>query len=210
MICAYDELYINLAQKNLGDAFDFALVTLGIDINYFNNIFSVSRVSKQFSEGNPKYVAGMNGCELARYILDESGLKYTDAEDAMYPDKSPEYWAGWTLAYYQWESGKSFGDILSNVPLPELLNMYEVYHQMDISKSVEYLDSKTRNYYTRLRRYRTLLGLSQSALSKSSGVALRQIQLFEQGERDINKTSAQTLFMLSKALGCQMQDLLEI
>lgn len=210
MIHAYDELYLDLAQRNLGDAFDFALVTLGIDIKLFNNIFSSSWVTKQFSQGNPKFVAGMNGCELARYILDESGLEYTDTEDAMYLDKSPEYWAGWTLAFYQWESGKSFGDILSNVPLPKLLEMYDVYHQMDISKSVEYLDSRTKTMYSRLRRYRTLLGLSQSALSKSSGVALRQIQLFEQGERDINKTSAVTLFQLSKALGCRMNDLLEI
>ena len=76
---------------------------------------------------------------------DESGLEYTDAEDAMYLDKSPEYWAGWTLAYYQWESGKSFAEILSNVTLSELLDMYEVYHQMDISKSVEYLDSNFSN-----------------------------------------------------------------
>ena len=210
MIHAYDELYIDLAQRNLGDAFDFALVTLGIDIDSFNNAFSVSRVSKQFSEGNPKYVAGMNGCELARCILDESGLKYEDTEDAMYPDKSPEYWVGWTLAYYQWESRKSFGEILSNVSVSSFLNMYDVYHQMDISKSVEYLDIHTQARYSRLRAYRTLIGLSQSALSKSSGVALRQIQLFEQGERDINKTSAHTLFQLSKALGCQMQDLLEI
>ena len=142
---AYDELYLDLAQRNLGDAFDFALVTLGIDIRLFNNIFSSSWVTKQFSQGNPKFVAGMNGCELARYILDESGLEYTDAEDAMYLDKSPEYWAGWTLAYYQWESGKSFGEILSNVPLSELLDMYEVYHQMDISKSVEYLDLNFSN-----------------------------------------------------------------
>ena len=210
MIHAYDELYIELAQRNLGDAFDFALVTLGIDIRLFNNIFSSSWVTKQFSQGNPKFVAGMNGCELARYILDESGLEYTDAEDAMYLDKSPEYWAGWTLAYYQWKSGKSFGEILSKVPLSSLLDMYDVYHQMDISKSVEYLDAHTKTMYSRLRCYRNLIGLSQSALSKASGVALRQIQLFEQGERDINKTSAQTLFQLSKALGCQMQDLLEI
>ena len=141
---AYDELYLDLAQRNLGDAFDFALVTLGIDINTFNNIFSVSRVSKQFSEGHPKYVAGMNGCDLARCILDESGLKYEDAEDAMYLDKSPEYWAGWTLAYYQWESGKPFGEILSKVPISSLLDMYDVYHQMDISKSVEYLDTHSK------------------------------------------------------------------
>ena len=108
------------------------------------------------------------------------------------------------------EKRKTFGEILSKVPISSLLDMYEVYHQMDISRSVEYLDAHTKTMYSRLRCYRTLIGLSQSALSKSSGVALRQIQLFEQGERDINKTSAHTLFQLSKALGCQMQDLLEI
>ena len=80
---------------------------------------------------------------------------------------------------------------------------------MDITKSVEYLDSRIKTMYSRLKMYRTLMGMSQSALSKASGVALRQIQLFEQGERDINKTSAITVLQLSKALGCNMRDLME-
>ncbi len=47
-------------------------------------------------------------------------------------------------------------------------------------------------------------------VSKSSGIPLRQIQLFEQKQRDINKTSADTLYRLSKALCCKMEDLLEL
>ena len=50
---------------------------------------------------HPRYVAGMNGCEFARVILDDVGAAYPEAEDEMYLDKSPEYWAGWALAYYQ-------------------------------------------------------------------------------------------------------------
>ena len=38
---------------------------------------------------------------------------------------------------------------------------------------------------------------------------LRQIQLFEQGHRDINKTAAITLHKLAKAMCCRMEDLLE-
>ena len=37
----------------------------------------------------------------------------------------------------------------------------------------------------------------------------RQIQLFEQRQRDINKASAVTLLMLSRALHCRMEDLIE-
>ena len=50
----------------------------------------------------------MNGCELARLVLEETHTAFTDADDAMYLDKSPEYWAGWALAFYQWYSSLSF------------------------------------------------------------------------------------------------------
>ena len=60
-----------------------------------------------------------------------------------------------------------------------------------------------------LKRLRTYAGLSQSALSKRSGVPLRQIQLFEQGQRDIKKTQGHTLYGLSRVLGCSMETLLE-
>jgi DNA-binding Xre family transcriptional regulator len=39
-------------------------------------------------------------------------------------------------------------------------------------------------------------------------VALRQIQLFEQGQRDISRTSGETLSQLSRALHCKIEDLL--
>lgn len=62
---------------------------------------------------------------------------------------------------------------------------------------------------TRLKRLRKYYQLSQSQLSRKSGVPLRQIQLFEQRKRDINKTQAETLYNLSQALDCEMKDLLE-
>ena len=62
---------------------------------------------------------------------------------------------------------------------------------------------------TRLKERRSNCGLSQSELAAEADVPLRQIQLFEQGQRDINKTSAITLLKLSKALHCKMDDLLE-
>ena len=62
---------------------------------------------------------------------------------------------------------------------------------------------------TRLRERRSNCGLSQTELAAEADVPLRQIQLFEQGQRDINKTSAITLYKLSKALHCKMEDLLE-
>lgn len=211
-IHAYDELYLSGAQNILGHAVDFAVMTLEIEPNVFGNALAVSVSGKQFAQGNPRYVAGMNGCEFAREVLDDVKISYPDVDDAMYLDKSPEYWAGWALAYYQWSTDTTFMDILKAVPLDDIIiGMYPVYHEMDIAKFVEQMNELMKAVYlqTRLRAHRDNCGMSQAELAEESGVPLRQIQLFEQGQRDINKTAAVTLYKLSKALCCRMEDLLE-
>ena len=210
-IRAYNEMYVNDAQKILGHAVDFAVTTLNIDSDIFGNAFSVSTVSKQFEQGNPRYVAGINGCELTRMILSETHIHFCDIEDAMYLDKSAEYWAGWSLAFYQWYSSRSFFDILNAVPLSNIIMMYPVYHEMDIMQFTDHMNNllKSAYPYTRLKSRRMNNGLSQSELSNDSGVALRQIQLFEQRQRNINNAAAITLLQLSKSLHCQVEDIIE-
>ena len=210
-IRAYDELYLPGAQNVLGYAVDFAITSLALTPIVFGNARSVSSSAKQFSEGNPRYVAGMNGCELARAVLDDVGADYPEVEDEMYLDKSPEYWAGWALAYYQWSSALPFMEILRAVSLEDIIGMYPLYHEMDLSHFADQMDRLLKKAYpqTRLRERRSNCGLSQSELADQADVPLRQIQLFEQGQRDINKTSAITLLKLSKALHCKMEDLLE-
>ena len=68
------------------------------------------------------------------------------AEDAMYLDKTPEFWAGWALAYYQWHSGRSFMDILSAVPFSEIIRMYPVYHEMDIRQFIDRMDDLMKDF----------------------------------------------------------------
>ena len=210
-IRAYDELYIASAQNILGHAVDYAVNTLDIDADVFGSAFAVSDISKQFEIGNPAYVAGMNGCELARAVLDAAHLSYPDQPDEMYVDKSAQYWAGWALAYFQWASGVPFTDILKAVSLQEIIQMYPVYHEMDISQFADRMqDALARAYpLTRLQERRLNCGYSQAQLAIAADVPLRQIQLFEQRQRDINKTSAVTLYKLSKALHCRMEALFE-
>ena len=210
-IRAYDEIYLHTAQNVLGHAVDFAVMTLGLEPDAFGNAFAVSSISKQFAAGNPRYVAGMNGCELARNVLVETHTPFHDHGDIMYLDKSPEYWSGWALAFYQWSSSCPFMDILTNVPLSQILLMYPIYHEMDISKFTDHMDILMDESApkTRLKAIRLNNGLSQSRLAADSGVALRQIQLFEQRQRDINNAAAITLLKLSRSLHCHMEDLME-
>ncbi|MCR5007795.1 MAG: helix-turn-helix domain-containing protein [Oribacterium sp.] len=210
-IRAYDEMYLSSAQNILGHAVDFAVMTLEIEPNVFGKALAFSRSAKQFSSGNPRYVAGVNGCEFAREVLDEYGITYKDVDDIMYMDKSPEYWAGWAVAFYQWYMDVSFSEIFNVVTLDEIIAMYPVYHEMDIMQFVDRMNELMRDAYThtKLYKHRKNNGLSQEGLSRESGVPLRQIQLFEQRQRDINKTSSATLYKLSKVLHCSMEDLMD-
>lgn len=62
----------------------------------------------------------------------------------------------------------------------------------------------------KLKTVRKKKGLSQIQLSENSGVSIRMIQHYEQGFRDINKAQASTIYKLARALGCSMEDIIEI
>ena len=202
MIHAYDEEYLPLAQRVMGDMLDYAVKTLDFELNDFYTMFLISGMAAQFEIGNPAFTAGKNGCEVAKEVLSLSGLPVPDTEDVMYLDKTPEYWTGWVLAYYQWHSEKTFKRIQSVIPVTEVCSMYNPLHEADIRMFVEIVDKRMEEarQQSQLKRLRAYAKLSQRELADQSGVPLRQIQLFEQGERDICKTQAQTLQKLARAL----------
>ena len=89
--------------------------------------------------------------------------------------------------------------------------MYYTLHEADISKFVEIADERIREHFkdTNLKRIRTSYGCTQAELAKRSGVSLRSVQMYEQRNKNINKASAETLYRISKVLGCTIEDLLE-
>lgn len=62
----------------------------------------------------------------------------------------------------------------------------------------------------KLKKIRTHRGITQCGLAALTSVNVRTIQKYEQGERDINKASGETLYKLSKALNCNIEDLLDV
>lgn len=89
--------------------------------------------------------------------------------------------------------------------------MYYTLHEADITKFVDIVDSRMKEYFSEinLKRIRTAYGLTQAELSRRSGVSLRSIQMYEQRNKNINKASADTMYRLAKVLGCTMEDLIE-
>lgn len=62
---------------------------------------------------------------------------------------------------------------------------------------------------TNLKKYRERAGITQAELSLRTGVSLRTLQDYEQGSKPINKAAAITVYRIAKALGVNIEDLLE-
>ena len=95
--------------------------------------------------------------------------------------------------------------------IQDLQNMYYTLHEADITKFADIVDDKIREHFkdTNLKRIRSSYGCTQAELAKRSGVSLRSIQMYEQRNKDINKASVESLYRISKVLGCTIEDLLE-
>ena len=74
----------------------------------YNDMFIRSSVSRKFASGDAGTIAGKSGAELARIVVEEVVGTECDMPYENSFEKSPEYWTGWALAYYQWISGDDF------------------------------------------------------------------------------------------------------
>lgn len=210
-IRAYRETYLSKAQAALGDAFDYAVNTCDIPGEDFIRLFTVSSVSKRMENGEPAYLAGKSGMDIASDVLLETTGKPLETEPQERFGRSREYWIGWAVCYYQWFSARSFSDIFAVFSFEDLQNLYYPLHEADITKFAEIADERIRDRFkdTNLKRIRTAYGCTQAELAKRSGVHLRSIQMYEQRNKDINKAGAESLYRISRVLGCSIEDLLE-
>ena len=213
MTNAYSELYLDDAMNNLGDMVAFAVCDLGFDPDEFFGWFISSGIASQFEMGNPKYITGMSGFELAEAVLAEVNVSYDKREPSYDEFKGREFWAGWILAYYQWETGKRFEDIVKDgLTLSTVFSMY-ILHEADESKFVEaaneIITRNKENRKSKLSEIRKARGFTQQQLSEASGVTLRMIQLYEQKQNDISKAQVTVVISLAKALGCEVEDLID-
>ena len=107
MARAYKKTYLNGAMRNLAVMLDCGVRKYGYPIEEFYEKFLASDVSRQFAGGNPRYLVGMSGAELADSVVESTGGTVMQENDGTYT-VGPEYWAGWVLAYYQWLTRRSF------------------------------------------------------------------------------------------------------
>lgn len=201
MIHAYNKIYLSTVMKNLAALFDLAINAEGIGEDEFADMFSKSGAALGIEAGTPDMLAGKSATEILIDIL-KKDCEYTNVP----LDRTPQYWAGWVLAYAQWYLNKSFSEILAVMPFSSLVSMYYPYHEADEMKTIEIIQGCFSKECS-LKQIRLKRKLTQEQLAALSGVNVRSIRSYEQGDNDISKARGETLLMLAKALNCTVEEL---
>ena len=138
---AYPKTYLFNAMDTFGESVHTATYDLSISPNDFMQMFIISGVASQFEIGNPKYLLGKSGRELAFNVYEKTHNQPVYCPPVSFDSlSSPEYWAGWILAYYQWFSKRTFKAIQNVFPLEELINKYHPLHEADEQNIVTYIE----------------------------------------------------------------------
>lgn len=211
---AYTSMYLNDAAENLGTMFEYAINVRCVDPDKVYKIFAGTKIARLFETGHPMFTVGMCGTELFDRVMEEAyGYECEQSPQYYHTEYNREYWAGWAVAHYQWYSGMHFDEIYEKgLTFSKVMDMY-ILHEADITRFYDAANMLIERGQTEassmLKRLRMYAKFTQKTLSEQSGVSLRMIQLYEQGQNDIAKAEAGTVLALSKALHCSMEDLVE-
>lgn len=106
----------------------------------------------------PEYIAGISGIELFALIMKEACGKDIDISSVERYIRTPEYWMGWAIAYYQWYTDRTYREIFQALSYSTLLSMYPTLHEGDITKFADECDKLIKSYYTEtnLKRIRKM------------------------------------------------------
>ena len=204
-------LYDQDIRETLADVFDIGINVLKLSGERVARAFVASGLSNEFERRNPVFVAGKSGTDLINYMLPFLGLTAA-VEPQTRLSRSIAYWAGYMLGYYQVKTGHTYAEIFQRFPYSEIKQSYWPLHEADDSKFLETFEQQWAQRFaeTRLAHLRKSAKLSQSELARHSGVGLRSIQMYEQGNKNINRASGETLYRLSLALNCAIEEILEL
>ncbi|MBR5049817.1 MAG: DUF4116 domain-containing protein, partial [Desulfovibrio sp.] len=125
---AYGRSQLDKIMSLLGYALAYAVLEAGEDPDLFFRDFIASGLAERIGHGDADSHDDNAATRIAFAVLRWRGvpefeLKNPKAGYWWAPEHSPEYRAGWALAWYQWKKCEPFADIVRDVPLFRIIGM---------------------------------------------------------------------------------------
>lgn len=141
MTRAYPKYYLDASMENLGNFFEYAVTGCHMEVDEAADLFVRSDLARPFSMGLVRYNVGTTGrgllCRAFRAVNRSTAHIPFFHKIIM----SPLFWAGMSVAYYQWYRDTTLEKIWKIVPMSRVVRMYYPLHEAGLSKFVDVMDS---------------------------------------------------------------------
>lgn len=191
----YIEKYQNTLSRLLCRA-----IGLKRSFSYVENKIAYSNVFSEFEKSNITLIAFSDSEQIYNSIF-----SYDD-EDLFMEDDTVFSWLGFIYIHLFLKFKTTFEMLFFALPIQKALQMFHLYHEMDLSQIEEYFINATKP--THLSCIMKAKKISTKQLSEKTGISFATIRSLKTGYRAIDKLEASKLISLAFALNVKSETLL--
>lgn len=158
-----------------------------IHFEVITDVISKSELIKEIETNNFSRINSKTPYEIFVEIFDKTYIKETSSN---YFDRG--YWCGRSYAQLFYEFNKSFSYIFLKLPLEKMMNMYDVYHELDISQLFDKfkIEMNSNSILDLLLKKHSISGIE---LSRKTGISIRTIEYYKKDDANIYSASFKIL-----------------
>ena len=120
-------------------------------------------------------------------------------EDTSFGIINDAYWAGYTYFELFLHIKKSFSYIFLKLPVEKMFDMYDVYHEMDISQVFDYfMEIENKESIIKLLCERHYVSLA--SLARKTGISINTLKKYATSDENLYNASYQHIFKISSEL----------
>lgn len=192
----YVQKYENVLTYILGRS-----ITRGYSFSYIERSVAYNAAFSEFEKSNITLIAFSSNEEIYRNIFGDTDDGYKENLYDVYG------WLGFIYCYLFLEFKITFEMLFIALPIETAIEMYPVYHEMDITQLKDYLLEVLRPSSLSLIMKRR--GFTMKKLSETTNIPLATIRSLKLGYRDIDKLEVFKATLVASALNVKVETLLK-
>lgn len=191
----YIEKYSNTLSYLIGRS-----ANEGYSFDYIQRKISYSEAISEFEKSNVTIIAFSSMEKTYSGIFTDYNNEY------QYNPYDIFGWVGYAYIHLFLNLEITFEALFFLIPIQEMLNMYKLYHEMDITHLEEYAKEVMKHSLLDviMKRKKT----SNNDLSKKTNIPVSTINSLRYGNRDITKLEAKKILSIAYALNVKIETLL--
>lgn len=191
----YIEKYSNTLSYLIGRS-----ANEGYSFDYIQRKISYSEAISEFERSNVTIIAFSSMEKIYSDVFTDYNNDY------QYNPYDIFGWVGYAYIHLFLNLEITFEALFFLIPIQEMLNMYKLYHEMDITHLEEY--AKEVMKYSLLDVIMKRKKTSNNDLSKKTNIPVSTINSLRYGNRDITKLEAKKILSIAYALNVKIETLL--